>query len=48
MSFCDASLSNRHDRTFLDAVVNHIAHIEHGGFTVYSGNYSAFEVQRAA
>lgn len=37
-----------HDRTFLDAVVNQIAHIEHGKLTVYSGNYSAFEVQRAA
>ena len=36
-----------HDRTFLDAVVNQIAHIEHGKLTVYSGNYSAFEVQRA-
>ena len=37
-----------HDRTFLDAVVNHIAHIEHGQLKVYAGNYSAFEVQRAA
>ncbi len=37
-----------HDRTFLDAVVNHIAHIEHGELKVFAGNYSAFEVQRAA
>jgi ATP-binding cassette subfamily F protein 3 len=37
-----------HDRTFLDAVVNQIAHIEHGQLKVYAGNYSAFEVQRAA
>ncbi len=37
-----------HDRTFLDAVVNHIAHIEHGQLKVYAGNYSAFEVQRTA
>ena len=37
-----------HDRTFLDAVVTQIAHIEHGHLTVYAGNYSAFEVQRAA
>ncbi|MCP4011082.1 MAG: ATP-binding cassette domain-containing protein [Proteobacteria bacterium] len=37
-----------HDRTFLDAVVNQVAHIEHGKLTVYAGNYSAFEVQRAA
>jgi ATP-binding cassette subfamily F protein 3 len=37
-----------HDRTFLDAVVNQIAHIEHCRLKVYSGNYSAFETQRAA
>ena len=36
-----------HDRTFLDSVVRHIAHIEHGKLKVYTGNYSAFEVQRA-
>ncbi len=37
-----------HDRSFLDAVVNQVAHIEHGQLKVYAGNYSAFEVQRAA
>ncbi len=37
-----------HDRTFLDAVVKQIAHIEQGGLKVYAGNYSAFETQRAA
>jgi ATP-binding cassette subfamily F protein 3 len=37
-----------HDRTFLDTVVNQIAHIEHRRLKVYSGNYSAFENQRAA
>ncbi|MCP4284147.1 MAG: ATP-binding cassette domain-containing protein [Gammaproteobacteria bacterium] len=36
-----------HDRDFLDAVSNHIAHIEQGGMTLYSGNYSAFERIRA-
>jgi len=36
-----------HDRDFLDAVTNHIAHIEQGGMTLYSGNYSAFEHIRA-
>jgi ATP-binding cassette subfamily F protein 3 len=36
-----------HDREFLDAVTNHIAHIEQGKFTLYSGNYSAFERIRA-
>lgn len=37
-----------HDRDFLDAVVTHIAHIEHQQLTLYSGNYSAFEQLRAA
>jgi ATP-binding cassette subfamily F protein 3 len=36
-----------HDREFLDAVVNLIAHIEQQAITLYRGNYSAFEVQRA-
>ncbi len=36
-----------HDREFLDAVTDHIAHIEHGSLTLYKGNYSAFERVRA-
>ena len=36
-----------HDRDFLDNVVNNIAHLEHMKLTSYSGNYSAFEAQRA-
>ena len=36
-----------HDREFLDAVTNHIAHIEQQQLTLYSGNYSAFERIRA-
>ena len=36
-----------HDREFLDAVVKHIAHIEHAKLTLYSGNYTAFEKIRA-
>lgn len=36
-----------HDRDFLDAVVNSIAHIERQAITLYRGNYSAFELQRA-
>ena len=36
-----------HDREFLDAVTDHIAHIEQGRLTLYSGNYSAFEKVRA-
>lgn len=36
-----------HDREFLDAVVKHIAYIEHSKLTLYTGNYSAFEKVRA-
>ncbi len=36
-----------HDREFLDAVTDHIAHIEQQQLTLYSGNYSAFERIRA-
>jgi len=36
-----------HDREFLDAVVRHIAHIEHAKLTIYTGNYSAFEKIRS-
>lgn len=36
-----------HDRDFLDRVTGHIAHIEHQGIKLYTGNYSAFEKMRA-
>jgi ATP-binding cassette subfamily F protein 3 len=36
-----------HDRDFLDAVVNHILHIEQQCLTLYRGGYSDFERQRA-
>lgn len=36
-----------HDRDFLDAVVGQIVHLEHQKATLYVGNYSAFERQRA-
>ena len=36
-----------HDRDFLDNVADNIAHIEHQQITLYSGNYSAFEIRRA-
>ncbi len=36
-----------HDRDFLDAIVEHIAHIEHQTLTLYRGGYSDFERQRA-
>ena len=37
-----------HDRDFLDGVVNVIVHIDQKKHKRYSGNYSSFEVQRAA
>src|SRR5687768_3346099 len=37
-----------HDREFLDRSVDRIVHIEQGAARLYSGNYSAFEEQRAA
>ncbi|MFB2539549.1 MULTISPECIES: ATP-binding cassette domain-containing protein [unclassified Acinetobacter] len=36
-----------HDRDFLDAVTDHILHIENGELTLYTGNYSSFEVIRS-
>jgi ATP-binding cassette, subfamily F, member 3 len=37
-----------HDRDFLDGCVSHIAQIESRRIALYTGNYSAFEEQRAA
>ena len=37
-----------HDRDFLDGVVNVVVHIDNRKLRRYSGNYSAFETQRAA
>ena len=36
-----------HDREFLDRSVDRIVHIEQGTAKIYTGNYSAFEEQRA-
>lgn len=36
-----------HDRDFLDNVVAHIAHFEQQNIKLYTGNYAAFERQRA-
>ena len=36
-----------HDREFLDACVDHVAHVEGQRLTLYSGGYSDFERQRA-
>ncbi|MBL8528094.1 MAG: ATP-binding cassette domain-containing protein [Burkholderiales bacterium] len=37
-----------HDRDFLDACVTHVAHLHAQRLALYTGNYSAFETQRAA
>jgi len=37
-----------HDREFLDRVATRIAHIERQSIRTYAGNYSQFEIQRAA
>ncbi|HEU4532321.1 MAG TPA: ATP-binding cassette domain-containing protein, partial [Steroidobacteraceae bacterium] len=37
-----------HDREFLDRVATRIAHIERQSIRAYAGNYSQFEIQRAA
>jgi len=36
-----------HDRDFLDATVTEIAHLEGRKLRTYSGNYTAFERERA-
>lgn len=36
-----------HDRDFLDAITDHILHIENQQLTLYTGNYSTFETTRA-
>lgn len=36
-----------HDRDFLDAITDHILHIENQILTLYTGNYSTFETTRA-
>ncbi|HYC35865.1 MAG TPA: ATP-binding cassette domain-containing protein [Usitatibacter sp.] len=47
-AFPGAVLLITHDREFLDAVVGAIVHIENKRLNEYTGNYSAFESQRAA
>jgi len=37
-----------HDRDFLDGTVTHVLHLDRGHLALYAGNYSAFEVQKAA
>ena len=47
-AFPGAVILVTHDREFLDAVAQSIVHVEGRRLNAYSGNYSAFEAQRAA
>jgi ATP-binding cassette subfamily F protein 3 len=47
-AFSGAVILITHDREFLDAVAGGIVHVENRKLNAYAGNYSAFEVQRAA
>jgi len=47
-SFRGAMLLISHDREFLDECVNHVAHIHNGSIELYSGNYTQFEIRKAA
>ncbi|MBV2234376.1 MAG: ATP-binding cassette domain-containing protein [Sterolibacterium sp.] len=47
-SYSGTLLMISHDRDFLDAVVDHTLSLEQQTLTLYSGDYSAFERQRAA
>src|SRR5258706_4234274 len=47
-AFPGAVILITHDREFLDAVAGTIVHVEGMRLNAYAGNYSAFEVQRAA
>ena len=37
-----------HDRMFLDKIVNKVYEIEYGAITEYTGNFTAFEIQKRA
>jgi len=47
ISYAGTLLLISHDREFLDAVTTHTLHLQGGGATLYSGNYSQFERLRA-
>ena len=47
-SFPGALILISHDREFLDDCVSYIAHLYHQSIELYSGNYSQFEILRAA
>ena len=47
-SFRGAMLLISHDREFLDECVGYIAHIHSGTIELYKGNYSQFEILKAA
>lgn len=46
-SYRGALMLISHDRDFLDSCINAIAHLEQESITLYTGNYSDFEIARA-
>ena len=47
-SFKGAILLISHDREFLDECVSFVAHIQNGTIELYKGNYTEFEIRKAA
>ena len=47
-SFKGAMLLISHDREFLDECVGYIAHLHNSNIELYKGNYSQFEIRKAA
>ncbi len=46
-SYAGTLLLISHDRDFLDKIATQIGHIDQAELTLYTGNYSAFEIRRA-
>ncbi|MCS6901724.1 MAG: ABC-F family ATP-binding cassette domain-containing protein [Myxococcales bacterium] len=47
-SYTGCALIISHDRRFLDQISTHILDIDYGTVTLYTGNYTAFEAEKAA
>jgi ATP-binding cassette subfamily F protein uup len=48
LSFAGSALFVTHDRRFLDHVANGIIELDRGNLTAYAGDFSAYQVQKAA
>jgi ATPase subunit of ABC transporter with duplicated ATPase domains len=47
-SYTGCALIISHDRRFLDQISTHILDVDYGTVTLYTGNYTAFEAEKAA